>query len=68
MSERPFYARTRLGYHEIQIIDRVLAQWCADRRLDPNGPEAQRAARELVDLFYIGVRSEEELKEAVASI
>jgi hypothetical protein len=51
----------------MEMLHDILIEWCGNRNLDLQSPEAQSAARELINLFEVGVRSQLELQEAIAS-
>ena len=60
-------AKSFLGHPDTAMLHELLVEWCSERGCDPQGIEGQSTARELVDLFDIGVRSRAELREAIAS-
>jgi hypothetical protein len=59
--------KSRLGHAEQEMLHETLLDWCSQRNLHPQSEEGQGAAKELIDLFDIGVRDQSELREAIAS-
>lgn len=46
---------------DLDMLQAVLAQWCATRSMDMKCPEAQTAARSLVDWYEFGIKDPAEL-------
>lgn len=59
--------KIRLGHVEQEMLHETLLDWCSQRNLHPQSEEGRGAAKELIDLFDIGVRDQSELREAIAS-
>jgi hypothetical protein len=47
--------------HDLALLESQLKQICRDRRLPPDGPEASKIARELVDWYLFGIKDPEQL-------
>ena len=50
-----------LAPSDLDVIQRVLADICKRRNLDASGIDAENIAAELVELYGMGVRREQEL-------
>ena len=67
MGQSEVFDKVALGHLELEMLHETLLDWCSDRHLHPQSDEGRGAARELIDLFDIGVRDQRELREAIAS-
>ena len=47
---------------DVDMLQAVLKDWCADHSLDIKSPEAQVAARSLVDWYEFGIKDPVELR------
>lgn len=47
---------------DVDMLQMVLRNWCADRSLDIKSPEAEAAAKSLVDWYEFGIKDPAELK------
>ncbi|WP_160004734.1 hypothetical protein [Rhizobium sp. 18055] len=45
----------------MQVLDRILSEWCAEHSCDKSSDEGQVTARMLVDWFEFGIHDEQEL-------
>jgi len=48
--------------HDMDMLQAVLEHWCADRLVEMQSPEAQLAARSLVDWYEFGIKDPAELR------
>jgi hypothetical protein len=51
---------------DVDMLQAVLKNWCADKSVDIKSPEAQVAARSLVDWYEFGIKDPVELKSLLA--
>lgn len=51
---------------DLDVLQRVLANVCSRRNLEKSGPDAENIAAELVDLYRMGVRREQELSALIS--
>ena len=51
---------------DLDVIQRVLANVCNRRNLETGGPDAENIAAELLDLYRMGVRREQELSALIS--
>jgi hypothetical protein len=47
---------------DVDMLQAVLKAWCAEKSLEMKSPEAQVAARSLVDWYEFGIKDAAELK------
>jgi hypothetical protein len=67
MSVAYSHTKSFFGHVDMEMLHELLVEWCSDRQIDPQSAEGQSTAKELIDLFDIGVRGKAELREAIAS-
>jgi hypothetical protein len=56
-----------LGHLELEMLHETLLEWCGERNLHPQSEQGRDTAKELVELFDIGIRDRNELREAIVS-
>lgn len=47
---------------DVDMLQAVLKSWCAEKAIDIKSPEAQVAARSLVDWYEFGIKDPVELR------
>lgn len=67
MDEPSTRVRDFLSHLDMEMLHDILLEWCGNRHINLQSPDAQTAARELIRLFEDGVRGRSELQEALAA-
>ncbi len=59
------WPREPLTAGTMQLLERILSDWCAEQRCDKNSERGQITAKMLVDWFEFGIQDEQELARLV---
>ncbi len=57
-----FASHIPLSSHDLNIVQDVFQNWCADRRVDPQSDEGKQKAKALIDWFQFGIQGKAELR------
>lgn len=55
------WPKEALTSEALEMLDRILKQWCVEQNCDANGDRGQTTAKALIDWFEFGVQDENEL-------
>jgi hypothetical protein len=55
------WPREPLTADTVQVLDRILSDWCAEHSCDKDSDEGHVTAKMLVDWFEFGIHDEQEL-------
>lgn len=53
---------------DLAMLQRTLKSWCAENAYPMSGPEADKAALELIDWYYFGITGEPQLLDMLRSL
>ena len=59
------YFKTKLSIEDREVLAKVLNQWCAKHAVELGSDQARFAEKELLEWWFFGVRSPEELLAVV---
>ncbi|WP_283193020.1 hypothetical protein [Rhizobium sp. AN80A] len=62
MMTKTDWPKEALTSEAMEMLDRVLRQWCTEQTCDVTSDRGQATAKALIDWFEFGVRDEKELE------